>query len=378
MIKKTLFFFLITFFTTKSYSNTLHYGGFSFGSLIPEKTYTHMLQKKADNKFFINKLILESTKKINNDSFKISYDLLESNISEDDQNVLVFALDNEYINFISIPSDNLTRTDIVLNFNIIIFNAKSNFLVASIPLEITKTINSQENLTKNQITNELKKMYLDEVSPRYKMLLDNFTFKSKYNNRIGITKVIFEDNAKAYIDKSFDKKDIFIKNRFAKSFGSFLAFNNNIAVVPYKEDRTSNTIRLTYQDTTKDIKIPSPDYHIYLTIRGFKSVLFKESNIDSQWIYGSFVNIEIIQPEMEKVYFNENLKKAINIEFSKRAIENKSSFEWIFFNDSLKMLFDQFSLQTIKIDKKWLKSASKGKKMSQKFKKLNEIYTKCK
>ena len=378
MIKKTLFFFLITFFTTKSYSNTLHYGGFSFGSLIPEKTYTHMLQKKADNKFFINKLILESTKKINNDSFKISYDLLESNISEDDQNVLVFALDNEYINFISIPSDNLTRTDIVLNFNIIIFNAKSNFLVASIPLEITKTINSQENLTKNQIIKELKKMYLDEVSPRYKMLLDNFTFKSKYNNRIGITKVIFEDNAKAYIDKSFDKKDIFIKNRFAKSFGSFLAFNNNIAVVPYKEDRTSNTIRLTYQDTTKDIKIPSPDYHIYLTIRGFKSVLFKESNIDSQWIYGSFVNIEIIQPEMEKVYFNENLKNAINIEFSKRAIENKSSFEWIFFNDSLKMLFDQFSLQTIKIDKKWLKSASKGKKMSQKFKKLNEIYTKCK
>ena len=378
MIKKTLFFFLITFFTTKSYSNTLHYGGFSFGSLIPEKTYTHMLQKKAEDKFFINKLILESTKKINNDSFKISYDLLESNISEDDQNVLVFALDNEYINFISIPSDNLTRTDIVLNFNIIIFNAKSNFLVASIPLEITKTINSQENLTKNQITNELKKMYLDEVSPRYKMLLDNFTFKSKYNNRIGITKVIFEDNAKAYIDKSFDKKDIFIKNRFAKSFGSFLAFNNNIAVVPYKEDRTSNTIRLTYQDTTKDIKIPSPDYHIYLTIRGFKSVLFKESNIDSQWIYGSFVNIEIIQPEMEKVYFNENLKNAINIEFSKRAIENKSSFEWIFFNDSLKMLFDQFSLQTIKLDKKWLKSASKGKKMSQKFKKLNEIYIKCK
>ena len=378
MIKKTLFFFLITFFTTKSYSNTLHYGGFSFGSLIPEKTYTHMLQKKTEDKFFINKLILESTKKINNDSFKISYDLLESNISEDDQNVLVFALDNEYINFISIPSDNLTRTDIVLNFNIIIFNAKSNFLVASIPLEITKTINSQENLTKNQIIKELKKMYLDEVSPRYKMLLDNFTFKSKYNNRIGITKVIFEDNAKNYIEKSFDKKDIFIKNRFAKSFGSFLAFNNNIAVVPYKEDRTSNTIRLTYQDTTKDIKIPSPDYHIYLTIRGFKSVLFKESNIDSQWIYGSFVNIEIIQPEMEKVYFNENLKNAINIEFSKRAIENKSSFEWIFFNDSLKMLFDQFSLQTIKIDKKWLKSASKGKKMSQKFKKLNEIYTKCK
>ena len=378
MIKKSLFFFIVLLFSTKGYSNTLHYGGFSFGSLIPDNTYTYMLQKKTEDKFFINKLILESTKKINNNSFKISYDLLKNNISEDNQNVLVFALDNEYVNFITIPSDNLTRTDIVLNFNIIIFNAKSNFLVASIPLEITKTINSQKKLSKNQIVNELEKIYLNEVSLKYKTLLENFSFKSKYKNRIGITKVMFEDNAKKYIEKNYNKKDIFIKNRFAKSFGSFLAFNNNIAVVPYKEDRTSNTIRLTYQDTTRDIKIPSPDYHIYLTIRGFKSVLFKESNIDSQWIYGSFVNIEIIQPEMEKVYFNENLKNAINIEFSKRAIENKSSFEWIFFNDSLKMLFDKFSLQTIKLDKKWLKSASKSKKMSKKFKKLNEIYIKCK
>ena len=378
MIKKSLFFFIVLLFSTKGYSNTLHYGGFSFGSLIPDNTYTYMLQKKAEDKFFINKLILESTKKINNNSFKISYDLLKNNISEDNQNVLVFALDNEYVNFITIPSDNLTRTDIVLNFNIIIFNAKNNFLVASIPLEITKTINSQKKLSKNQIVNELEKIYLNEVSLKYKTLLENFSFKSKYKNRIGITKVIFEDNAKKYIEKNYNKKDIFIKNRFAKSFGSFLAFNNNIAVVPYKEDRTSNTIRLTYQDTTRDIKIPSPDYHIYLTIRGFKSVLFKESNIDSQWIYGSFVNIEIIQPEMEKVYFNENLKNKINIEFSKRAIENKSSFEWIFFNDSLKMLFDKFSLQTIKLDKKWLKSASKSKKMSKKFKKLNEIYIKCK
>ena len=76
------------------------------------------MQKNIGEKFFLNKIILKSTQEINNDSFKISYDLLENDISEDDQNVLVFALDNEYINFISIPEDKLTRTDIVLNFNI--------------------------------------------------------------------------------------------------------------------------------------------------------------------------------------------------------------------------------------------------------------------
>ncbi|MDB0045183.1 hypothetical protein N9F20_00625 [Candidatus Pelagibacter sp.] len=378
MIRSIYLLLLFCLFTTKSYSNSLYYGGFSFGTLIPEKTYSYLLQENKDEKFLLSKIILKSTQEINNDSFKISYDLLENDNSEDDQNVLVFALDNEYINHISIPEDKLTRTDIVLNFNIIIFNAKNNFLVASIPLEISKTINSQEKLSKNKIVDELKKIYINDVSEKYRSLLSNFNLKNKYNNRIGITKVIFEDNAKKYIEKNFDKKDIFIKNRFAKSFGSFLAFNNNIAVVPYKEDRTSNTIRLTYQDATKDIKIPSPDYQIHLTIRGFKSVLFKESNVDSQWIYGSYINVKIIQPELEKTYFDENIKNAINVEFSKRSIDNKNSFEWIFFNDSLKILFDQFSLQTVKLDKKWLKSSSKNKKISKKFKKLNEIYIKCK
>ena len=378
MIRSIYLLLLLCLITTKSYSNSLYYGGVSFGSLIPEKTYSYLLQENKDEKFLLSKIILKSTQEINNDSFKISYDLLENDNSEDDQNVIVFALDNEYVNYISIPEDKLTRTDIVLNFNIIIFNAKSNFLVASIPLEISKTINSQEKLSKNQIVDELKKIYINDVSEKYRSLLSNFNLKNKYNNRIGITKVIFEDNAKKYIEKNFDKKDIFIKNRFAKSFGSFLAFNNNIAVVPYKEDRTSNTIRLTYQDATKDIKIPSPDYQIHLTIRGFKSVLFKESNVDSQWIYGSYINVKIIQPELEKTYFDENIKNAINVEFSKRSIDNKSSFEWIFFNDSLKILFDQFSLQTVKLDKKWLKSSSKNKKISKNFKKLNEIYIRCK
>ena len=132
MIRSIYLLLLFCLVATKSYSNSLYYGGFSFGTLIPEKTYSYLLQENKDEKFFLSKIILKSTQEINNESFKISYDLLKSNNSEDDQNVIVFALDNEYVNYISIPEDKLTRTDIVLNFNIIIFNAKSNFLVASI------------------------------------------------------------------------------------------------------------------------------------------------------------------------------------------------------------------------------------------------------
>ena len=362
--------------------NKVIFGGFSFGSILPKDTITSTIFKENGGIFFINKLLVEKTKEISNESFLVDFNLLKDDTSEEDQNVIVLALDNEYINDVSISGDNLTRTDIILNFQIIFFNAKNNFLTASIPLEISKNISSVEKLNNSQIKSELKKMYENEVLKYYYQLLNNFTLKSKFKNRIGITKVNFEDNAKENFKKYLDEKDIFLKNKFAKSLSSFIAFNNDIAIVPYGQDRTTNTLMLRFENTQREIKLPDPDYHIHLTIRGFKNILYKEGNIDEQWIYGSYTNIKIIQPdhpdENLKIKMDEKFKNGLNVELSKRSLENKESFEWIFFNDSLKVLFDNFSKQTLEFDKKWIKSSNESKKIKKIFKDLKEIYESCK
>ena len=362
--------------------NKVIFGGFSFGSILPKDTITNTIFKDNGGIFFINKLLVEKTKEISNESFLVDFNLLKDDTSEEDQNVIVLALDNEYINDVSISGDNLTRTDIILNFQIIFFNAKNNFLTASIPLEISKNISSVEKLNNSQIKSELKKMYENEVLKYYYQLLNNFTLKSKFKNRIGITKVNFEDNAKENFKKYLDEKDIFLKNKFAKSLSSFIAFNNDIAIVPYGQDRTTNTLMLRFENTQREIKLPDPDYHIHLTIRGFKNILYKEGNIDEQWIYGSYTNIKIIQPdhpdENLKIKMDEKFKNGLNVELSKRSLKNKESFEWIFFNDSLKVLFDNFSKQTLEFDKKWIKSSNESKKIKKIFKDLKEIYESCK
>lgn len=369
----------LLFLTSKLFANSeVIYGGFSYGSILPKNTLTKYVHDRSNGQSLIDKLLINNIKKLDNKSFKISFDTLNDGLSEKDQNVLVFSLDNETINFITIQGDNLTRTDIILNFQIIFFNAKNNSLTASIPLEVSKVLNSSEPLSEKQLIQELKKMYENEVMQNFFNLANNFNLKNKYNSRIGITKIILEENAENFIAKNSKSNDIFKKNRFAKSLSSFLSYNNNIAVVPYGEDRTSNTIMLTFENTQREIKLPNPDYHIHLTIRGFKSVLFKEGAIDEQWIYGSYVKIQLIQPDLDKIYFEEKFKNGLNVEFSKRATKNKSSFEWIFYLDSLKILFDEFSKQTIKIDKKWLKSSSDNKKIKKSFKKISEIYEKCK
>ena len=377
-LKYTYIIFFFLFFSSSYAKVNVTYGGFSYGSIIPDSSYTKFLHDRSKGQSFVDKNLLNTTKKINNNSFDISYETLSDNLSEDDQNVIVLALDSEQIEHITITGDDITRTDIILNFQIIFFNAKNNFLTASIPLEINKSVNSSEKLTKEQIIHELKKLYKNDVMKYFLQIVQNFNFKTKYKNRIGVTKVIFEKKAEDYIMKNSKNNDIFKKSRFANSLGSFLSYNNNIAIVPYGEDRSSSSIMLTFENTQREIKFPNPDYHIHLTIRGFKNILFKESNIDEQWIYGSYVNIKFLQPDLDKIYFEEKFKNALNVEFSKRSTKNKESFEWIFYLDSLKFLFDKFSKQTIEIDKKWLKSSNDNKKVKKLFKKLNKIYESCK
>lgn len=356
--------------------------GFSFGSILPKDTITNSLLQDHGGIIYLNKLLTNTSKNLSNESFELTYELLKDGNSEEDQNVMVFALDGEYVDNISIPEDKLTRTDIILNFQIIFFNAKNNTLIASIPLEISRNISSSNKLSAKQIKIELKKMYESDVVKYYLELLNKFKLQNKYKNRIGITEINFEDNAKEYLNKKFNKQDIFLKTRFAKSLSSFIAYNNGVAIVPYGQDRTSNTIMLRFENSQRQINLPNPDYHIHLTIRGFKSILFKESNIDEQWIYGSYTNIKILQPdypdENKKIKMDEKFKNGLNVEMSKRSLNNKESFEWIFFNDSLKVLFDNFSKQTVELDKKWLKSSNENKKISKIFKDIKEVYDSCK
>ncbi len=377
-MKKFIILFFFTLIIKAHAGNKIIYGGFSYGSILPENTFTKYVHDRSNGQSEIDKLLFEASKKINNNSFKLSYELLNDGLSKKDQNVLVLALDDESIDFITIEGDNLTRTDIILSFQVIFFNTKDNSLTASIPIEVSKVLNSSKPLSKSKLISELKNMYENEVTEYFLQLVNNFDLKNKYNNRIGITKVIFEENAENFINQNTQNNDIFKKNKFAKNLSSLLSFNNNIAIVPYSKDRTTSTIMLKFENSTREIKLPNPDYHIHLTIRGFKNILFKEGNIDEQWIYGSYVKIKIFQPDLEKVYFDEKLKNGLNVEFSKRSTKNKDSFEWIFFIDSLKILFDNFSKQTVKIDKKWLKSASKNKKINKSFKELVKIYEKCK
>ena len=158
---------------------------------------------------------------------------------------------------------------------------------------------------------------------------------------------------------------------------SRLSLHNDVALVPYVEGMAiGSTMKQQFvnSDTVYEIKLPKPDYNIDITIRGFKKVLAKKSDVNNIYFWASFVNLKIYQPDLNKVYMDHDLKNVI-----KKSIPSqiKDINDWYKFYITTYELFDSFSYNINNIDESWLKKTNKKpefKKSMTNIKKLMEKF----
>ena len=373
-------FFLSFFYTKLAYSETAKvvFGGFSYGTNLPEKSIFKTLGLNNEA-YSINSKLRSAIQKINNDTFKIDLgDLKTQSNDPENQIVMLVALDDENI-FDTIMGD-VHVTNASLTFRIIFFNAFNNTLVASIPIEIRQDIQAYKR--RNTLSEKIvviKKIYeafLDE----YVDSLNNFKLKKKYNLRIGIKNFTIEKEALEKMPNKL-KKDIFLKEKFATSMSAFISKNNNVALVPYSVDRTQSSITAKFQDKQVQIKFPDPDFYIDINIK--KLVRFEDKRnqkaTNQVFYYGSGLQFKVYQPETKKVVIDGYMKRVTTQELPDNIDESSfKNFEWFFYNNSLKALFKKISEQTPKSDNKWIKTSTESQlKLAKAFKKLNEVYQKC-
>ena len=114
--------------------------------------------------------------------------------------------------------------------------------------------------------------------------------------------------------------------------------------------------RFANTDEIYEIKLPKPDFNIELTVRGFKKVLAKTSDVSNIFLYGSYANIKILQPDLDKVYIDSRFKNANQI---KMPVGIEEVDDWRKFNYSLIKLFDDFSLNITKTSNDYLNNQTK-------------------
>ena len=392
IFKKEVKFIIIIFFYAlipiNAYSEKLkvYYSGFSFSNTYESNKeyskYSSLLIKEINPKTNINIISSALNESIGKSNFRnislISDQLIDLDKLENGSVVMAVALQHEEFSQEYNYSSKVYNGFYDSYFEILFYDFDTKNLIASLPFDFEISMLSEKKFTQNEILKRIKDFYLED-SPfsRIENIINNFDLKRKYNLRIGITNVEIDDrafndmplNSKKYLNAS--------KNLLAQTFSKRFSYIHNISMVPYTEGQViGNAMKLRFIQSNEiySLKLPNPDFHINLRLKGFKKVLAKSSASEDLYLYGSFFNIKIFQPEINKIYFEEELRGVSEVKIPKDQSEIN---HWRKYFYNIEIFFDNFSKNIIQHDNKWLKETSKNK-IKNKIKSLSEIISKVK
>ena len=366
--------------------NKIFYSGFSFSNLYESNSaltgYSSELIKEINKKNGLDIISSTLLDTINNSNF--------SNIDLDTKNLLDF---DQYPNNAIVMSVALQHEEFTQEYNyssktyngffdsyfqILFFDFSSKNLIASLPFDFEILMLSEEKFTKKEILKKIKDFYLkDNPFNDLEKIINNFDLNKKYDLRIGIKNVEIEDRAYKDMPPNSKKYSIAMKNLIAQTFSKRLSTHHNIAIVPYMESQSiGNVMKLRFVQTDEiySIQLPDPDYHIHINLKGFKKVLAKTSDVEELFLYGSFLDLKIFQPDLNKIYFDNGLRGVTKIKIPKGQSEIN---DWRKYYYNMEILFDNFSKNIIKQDKKWLKETTKDN-IKKDLKNLEQVIDKVK
>jgi hypothetical protein len=386
---------LIVFNNVLASEKKVFYAGFSFSGNYIDKSssiqFTNQLINEKDENGIdiISKSLIKTIKKVKAKNFNIDFDFADLEKGLEESVVMAVVLDNEtYFNEYE-PISKTYMNNIQMFFQIIFYNFKTKKLITSIPYDVSVPFFTKNEPTEKEIINYIKQFYtvgLKEMNSERKInafsqvekSLNDFELKEKYNLRIGVTSVKFEDKAIVAIPENYKKNIKPLENIFAQLFSSRLSLHNDVALVPYIEGMAIGAKmkqQFVNSDVIYDIELPKPDYNIDLTIRGFKKVLAKKSDVNNIYFWATFLNLKISQPDLNKIYMDDDLKNVIKKSIPSQIIDIN---DWYKFYITTYELFDGFSYNINAMDEKWILKTNKTNEFKKSMKNIGKLMVKFK
>ena len=364
----------------------VYYSGFSFSNTYDSnKSYAKytadlIKEKNPDTGIdIISSKLLKTVKKMKFDKIDLDTDnLLDFSKYPDEAIVMSVAL--QYEEFTQEFNYSTGKYSIFYDayFQILFYDFSDKSLIASIPFDFEVQTLSNDKLNKKEILTHVEGFYLnDDPFSEIGQIINKFNIKRKYDLRIGVKNVTIQDRAFEVMPNDSINNQNSIKNLIAQTLSERISMHHNVALVPYMEGQgIGGTMKLRFVQTDEvySIELPNPDYHIEINLKGFKKVLAKTSASENLYLYGSFVDLKIFQPDLDKIYFNEGLRGVTNVKIPK---DQKDVNDWRKYYYNLKKLFNNFSKNIIKQDQKWIKKATKNK-IKKDLKGLNRVFNKVK
>ncbi len=388
MIKIFLSIIIFLILNFKAYASKLnvYYSGFSFSnnyeSNVEYSKYSSILIKDKisnSNIDLISSTLIKSLKSSKLKKINLIYDeLIDLNDLDKGSVVMSVALQHEEFSQEYNYGSKVYNGFFDSYFQILFYDFSTKNLIASIPFDFEISMLSKKKFTEDEILKRIKNFYLENKPfERIQTIINNFDLKRKYNLRIGVTKIEIDNRAFNHMPTNSKNHKNAMKNLIAQTFSKRFSFTNNVAMVPYAEGQAiGNAMKLKFiqSDEIYSINLPNPDFHVHLKLKGFKKVLAKSSATEDLYLYGSFFDIKIYQPEINKIYFNESLRGVTKVKIPKKQ---SKVYDWRKYYYNMETFFNNFSKSIEKPNKKWLKETTK-KNIKKDLKSLNKILDKLK
>jgi hypothetical protein len=287
----------------------------------------------------------------------------------------VFAIDNERIVTEGSGSDQNLIVD--LTGQIIVFDWNDRIVLASYPLVFSAK--DVHNSASSDLTAKMERLYYFGWGEQSTGFLDYFVkyLKEKVSltfyfdgltvNKVGVENVEIEAKALAALSKAGISSGEY-KQQFAQKFMTYLAKNQNLAIVPYGSVDENGERKLSIvpggdrmaglftDNSANELAIPKADFPFDLSLRGFKEVEMSRSTIDKVVAYASFAKVKVSNSNRDTVYFEDDFKKIL----TRHLPLNYKTDSWRWLDSSLLILMDEITKNMNRPDSKWCKAQSNG------------------
>ncbi|HTR10698.1 MAG TPA: hypothetical protein VMJ11_29400 [Paraburkholderia sp.] len=217
-----------------------------------------------------------------------------------------------------------------------------------------------------------------DVASEFVKVLERSQVPNAANKHLRVTVSTLGPKAVEYIQQVAPQLDqAAFTQEVAREFGEYLGANQQLSILPYGSNQAigkSMAARFIEGDAVS-LKIPDADYEIHLNVAGFKKFEQSRSNVDALLLYGAFVDVDVLEPLSQKVYFSQRIKQG---ESKTIPLTQASVDDWSLSTDTLLSLFDNFTKAMSNSRSAWLNSGLPDNRQARdQFSSLEELVKSC-
>jgi hypothetical protein len=273
------------------------------------------------------------------------------------------------------------KTYVILRGNSLIFDYKSHTIVQSCPVSTALFDASPQPRSKEQIA-----AFVDELVRRkdanglvtqFARCLERAAPAHEGLHTVQVRRSEISPEALAQFPEALRADPAAAQAMLADSLGTALSTKLGLSMLPSSIGHAVGgvmSMRLENGDDIK-LKLGEGDYVFDVKLNKFAKVKFAENNVGTSWVYGAYLTLQFLEPQLNTSYIATDLK---NGETGIQVAGQVNDSDFPAFQDAIRGLFNKFTDALQKPGSNWLETAASVKPIEPQMASARDILRTCK